>query len=383
MTVSIADLTDDRQAFVDAVRSFAAGEAGTPDRLQELTNHHEVSHNVALCRQLGELGYIGVGISEDHGGGGGTIVDTCLLVEELFYAQVPVTGLYTSLTVAETVERWAEGDLKDELLRSICAGDTHVLGFSEPEAGSDLAALRCRATPTDGGYVVNGQKTWTTNAHFGDHVLLMVRTGAPGSRHKGISMLTVPMDTEGIEVRGIDSLGGKEVNDVFFTDVFVPQERLIGTENEGWDQLRAGLNAERLLIGAIFLGHGRRAFDDALAYVKEREQFGRSIGSFQAIKHRFADLATELECCRLLVYDIARRTEAEPDRVLPREASMVKLKVTETARRVALEGMQMMGGYGYASEYGMERHVRTTLAATIYGGASEVQRDIIGKTLGL
>ena len=145
----------------------------------------------------------------------------------------------------------------------------------------------------------------------------------------------------------------------------------------------AGLNAERLLIGAVFLGHGRRAFDDALAYVKERRQFGRPIGTFQAIRHRLADLATELECCRLLVADLARRTEVEPDKVLAREASMVKLKVTETARRVALEGMQMMGGYGYASEYGMERHVRNTLASTIYGGASEVQRDIIGKTYGL
>lgn len=176
-TASIADLSDEREAFVDAVRTFAAGEAGTAEKLEQLTDHHEVSHNVELCRKLGELGYIGVGIPEEHGGGGGTIVDTCLLVEELFYAQVPVTGLYTLLTVAETVERNAEGDLKDELLRSICAGDGHVLGFSEPEAGSDLAALRCRAKATDGGYVVDGQKTWTTNAHFGDHVLLMVRTG--------------------------------------------------------------------------------------------------------------------------------------------------------------------------------------------------------------
>src|SRR5215213_2460620 len=333
-SAATVDMTDERMAFVDALRTFAAGECGSAERLEELTSGHEHSHNVNLCHKLGELGYIGVGIPEEHGGGGGTIVDTCLLVEELFYAKVPVTGLYTSLTVAETVERHAQGDLKDQLLRSICDGDVHVLGFSEPEAGSDLASLRCSAKRVDGGWTVNGQKTWTTNAHFGDHVLLMVRTGEPGSRHKGITMLSLPMDTEGIEVRGIDS-------------------------------------------------HGGRAFDDALAYVKEREQFGRAIGSFQAIKHRLADLATELECCRLLVYDVAQRTEAEPDKVLPREASMVKLKVTETAKRVALECMQSMGGYGYASEYGMERHVRNTLASTIYGGASEVQRDIIGKTYGL
>jgi isovaleryl-CoA dehydrogenase len=214
-------------------------------------------------------------------------------------------------------------------------------------------------------------------------VLLMVRTGDPDSGHRGITMLSVPMGSDGIEVRPIDTMNGREVNDTFFTGVFVPEERLIGEENRGWEQLMAGLSAERLLIGAVFLGHGRRAFDDALAYVRERRQFGRPIGSFQAIRHRLADLATELECCKLLVYDVARRTEAQPDVVLAREAAMVKLKVTETARRVALDGMQMMGGYGYASEYGMERHVRNALASTIYGGASEVQREIIGKTLGL
>jgi alkylation response protein AidB-like acyl-CoA dehydrogenase len=126
-----------------------------------------------------------------------------------------------------------------------------------------------------------------------------------------------------------------------------------------------------------------RAFDDLLAYVREREQFGRPIGTFQALRHRLADLATELECCRLLVYDVAAKVDADPDRLLPREASMAKLKCTEVGKQVALEGMQMMGGYGYATEYPMEGHVRRALVGTIYGGTSEIQRDIIGKTLGL
>src|SRR5882724_6173111 len=368
MTVTTASISreDERRAFVDALPR-----GGTE------------SHNEELCRKLGALGYLGVGVPEEDGGGGGTIVNTCLLIKDVCRAKLPLTGLYTSLTVAEAVQRHATGELRRELLSSICAGETHSLGYSEPEAGSDLASLRCRATPVDGGYVVNGQKTWTSNAQFAEHILLMVRTGGPESRHDGISMLSLPMAGDGIEVCPIDTMGGREVNDVFFTDVFVGAERLVGEENRGWWQLMAGLNAERLLIGAVFLGHAQRAFDDALAYVKERKQFGRPIGSFQALRHRFADLATELDCCRLLVYDVARRAEAEPDRVLAREASMVKLKVTETARRIALDGMQMMGGYGYASEYGMERHVRNALAATIYGGTSEVQRDIIGKTLGL
>jgi len=117
--------------------------------------------------------------------------------------------------------------------------------------------------------------------------------------------------------------------------------------------------------------------------VREREQFGRPVGTFQALRHRVADLATEVECCRLLVYDVAARVDADPAASFAREASMAKLKVTETARRAALEGMQMMGGYGYATEYDMERHVRNALVTTIFGGTSEIQRDIIGKTYGL
>jgi alkylation response protein AidB-like acyl-CoA dehydrogenase len=140
---------------------------------------------------------------------------------------------------------------------------------------------------------------------------------------------------------------------------------------------------ERLILAASALGIAERAFDDTLAYIKERKQFGRPIGSFQALKHRIADLATELESTRLLVYDVARKVDEDPSRMLPREASMAKLKATELAKRCALEGMQMMGGYGYASEYDMERHVRATLVMSIYGGTNEIQREIVSKTYGL
>jgi len=193
----------------------------------------------------------------------------------------------------------------------------------------------------------------------------------------------VPRDAEGMEIRGIETMGGRVVNDVFFTDVKVPAENLIGVEGGAWMQLMAGLNTERLIIAAQSLGFARRAFDDLLTYVKERKQFGRPIGSFQALSHRIADLATELEVCKLLVYDVAQKVDANPGALFPREASMAKLKVTETGKKIALEGMQMMGGYGYATEYDMERHVRQNLVSTIYGGTSEIQREIIAKTYGL
>jgi alkylation response protein AidB-like acyl-CoA dehydrogenase len=196
-------------------------------------------------------------------------------------------------------------------------------------------------------------------------------------------MIFVPAGTEGMETTPIETMGGQETNTVYFHDCEVPAESLLGELDRGWTQLIAGLNAERLILAATMLGIGQRAFDDALAYAKERKQFGRPIGSFQALQHRFADLATELEAARLMTWWVATLNDEDPDRMLPREASMVKLFVTETSQKVALEGMQMMGGYGYSSEYDMERLVRSTLVSTIYGGTSEIQRGIIAKTLGL
>ena len=196
-------------------------------------------------------------------------------------------------------------------------------------------------------------------------------------------MFDVPAGTEGLAISQIPTMGGREVNDLYFTDCELPEDAVVGEVGQGWRQLMSGLNTERLILGAMMLGTAQRAFDDALAFVTTREQFGQPVGRFQAIRHRLADLATEIEATRLLVYAVARRADAEPDRVLAREASMVKLKATETAKRIAIEGMQMMGGYGYATEFDMEHHVRSTIVSTVYGGTNEIQRDIIGKTFGL
>ena len=196
-------------------------------------------------------------------------------------------------------------------------------------------------------------------------------------------MISVPAGAEGMEIRPIETMGGREVNDVFFTDCRVPADRLIGREDHAWTQLMNGLNNERLIIAAQSLGLARRAFDDVLAYVKERKQFGQPIGSFQTLKHRLSDLATEIEVTRLLVYSVASKVDANPGQMYPREASMAKLKATEVVKRTTLEAMQMMGGYGYAVEYDMERQVRVALVTTIYGGTSEIQREIIARSYGL
>jgi alkylation response protein AidB-like acyl-CoA dehydrogenase len=165
--------------------------------------------------------------------------------------------------------------------------------------------------------------------------------------------------------------------------VRVPESALLGVEGNGWTQLMAGLNNERVILAASALGLAQRTFDDALAYAKERKQFGRPVGTFQALQHKFADMATDIAQARLLVRFVARLTDEDPTRMLPQEASMAKLAATELAKRCALEGMQIMGGYGYAKEYPMERHLRSAVVTTIYGGTSEIQRNIIAKTLGL
>ncbi len=379
----IGDLTDEQRDFVAAIRDFCAREAGTREQRDALTENGRKPHNIELSKRVGELGWFGIGFPEEYGGIPGGIVDMCLLLEETARGQLPVGGYGVSRIIAAATMKFGTDEQKQKILGNIAAGGQEAIAMSEPGSGSDVASLQCRAVRDGDDYVINGQKTWISEAHYAENVLLVCRTDDSGSKHEGLSMIFVPKDTPGMELRLIDTMGGDIVNDVFFTDCRVPVENLLGTENQGWLQLTAGLNIERLILAAMMLGVAQRAFDETLSYIKEREQFGRPIGSFQAIRHRVADLATELECCRLLTYDVARRVDQDPDAMFPREASMAKLKVTETAKKIALEGMQMMGGYGYATEYDMERHVRTTLVSTIYGGTSEVQREIIGKTLGL
>ena len=196
-------------------------------------------------------------------------------------------------------------------------------------------------------------------------------------------MIFVPRDAEGFTITPIPTMGGQETNELYLDDVRVPESALLGAEGSGWIQLMSGLNYERTILAATSLGLAQRAFDDTLAYVKERKQFGRPVGSFQSLQHRLAELATELVQVRLLVRMVAQMTDADPTRMLPAEASMAKLAATELAKRTALEAVQMAGGYGYATEYPMERHLRAAVVTTIYGGTSEIQKNIIAKTLGL
>lgn len=383
--MDVYGLTDEQRYFAAAVREFCLRECGTQLQLDALTEGGTEQHNQELYAKLARAGYLGVSFPEEYGGSGGGLTEQVILFEELWRGLAPVHGAGTSHTVAGIYKRYASEAQKKSVLGAICDGEVMSISISEPEAGSDAAGIACKAEPTASGFRINGQKTWCSDAQFASRILLVARTSRGDRRHDGLTMFEVPTDTPGIEIRSIATMGGSEVNDVFFTDAEVPASAVVGEAGGAWHQLMAGLNGERLVCAAQGLGMAQRTFDDLIAYVGERQQFGVKIGSFQALRHRIADLAIELEAARALVYTSTRRIEngqgTATERV--RAASMAKVKMTEVAKKIALEGVQMMGGYGYAVEYGMERNLRLSIAPTIYAGTNEIQRDIIAGTFGL
>ncbi|MEN0136424.1 MAG: acyl-CoA dehydrogenase family protein [Rhodococcus sp. (in: high G+C Gram-positive bacteria)] len=381
MTVT---LTDEQREFRSAVREFCRREVGSREQRDKLTDCGRQSHSLELNRRVADLGWAAIDVPEGYGGAGGNHVDLCVLLEELARGMAPIPWHGTTLITGGIYNRFANEELKKSVLARIAEGTALAIAMSEPGAGSDVAALNCRAERTADGWVLNGQKTWCTNAHLADSILVVARTDRGEKKHHGLTMFHVPSDTPGLSIKGIDTMNGEEVNDLYFTDCALPIDAVIGEVGQGWRQLMAGLDTERLILAAQMLGTAERAFDDCLTFITERTQFGQPVGSFQAVKHRMADLATEIECARLLVYSVAQQAD-DPSRTtnLSRASSMAKLKATEVSKSMSLEGMQMMGGYGYSTEFDMVHHVRVSLAATIYGGTNEIQREIIGKSYGL
>jgi alkylation response protein AidB-like acyl-CoA dehydrogenase len=368
-------LTDEQKDFVGAIRDFA-----TREKFEMPENDH---HSDEAAARLAEVGWWGLNIDEAYGGSGGSFMDATLFLEETTRGHVPIGGYGVTLIVVGALNQFGTEEQKQDHLGRVSRGGVLAIAMSEPDSGSDVASLKCKARRDNGEWVVSGSKMWCSYAHKASHILIVCRSQEGSEKHEGLSMIFVPRDAAGLTITPIKTMGGEETNELHLDDVRVPEEALLGTEGNGWIQLMAGLNKERVILAATSLGLAQRSFDDALAYAKERKQFGRPIGSFQALQHRFADMATDLIQARLLVRHVARLTDEDPSRMLPQEASMAKLACTELAKRVALEGVQIGGGYGYASEYPMEGHLRAAVVTTIYGGTSEIQKNIIAKTLGL
>ncbi|GAC57109.1 putative acyl-CoA dehydrogenase [Gordonia hirsuta DSM 44140 = NBRC 16056] len=375
--------TPEQQDFAKSIADFCKRETGTRAQRDAWTNNGQENHSVELYKKMADLGWAGINISEEYGGAGAGNVELCILLEEAIRGQAPIGGIGPTLITAAAYEKFADEDLKRAVLAGVVAGDSLSISMSEPEAGSDVGALTCRADKVDGGWKINGQKTWCSNAHFAKSILLIARTDSSGGKHEGLTQFHIPAGTPGMEIRQIDTLGGKEVNDIYFTDCFVPDSAVVGQVGNGWTQLMAGLNTERLILAAMQLGLAERSFSDTLEFIKDRKQFGRPIGTFQVLRHRMADHATEIAATKELIYALAQASDANPGKMMAREASMVKLKATEVSKAMTIDGMQMMGGYGYAKEFDAERLMRGAIISTVFGGTNEIQRDIIGKTYGL
>ncbi|WP_278261989.1 acyl-CoA dehydrogenase family protein [Nocardia sp. AG03] len=378
------EFSPEQRDFAAAVAAFAKREAGTREKRDALTDHDAEQHHAGVYAKMAELGWLGLTVPEAYGGSDASMVDMCILLEESLRGLLPIGAIGPTLITGGAYAKFGTEAQKETVLRGIVRGASQSISMSEPEAGSDVGNITTRAEKTSDGWLINGQKTWCSNAHISENILLVARTDRSGGKHEGLTMFHVPANTPGLEISPIELMGNqKETNDLYFTDCVLPEDAVVGEVGNGWRQLMTGLNFERLVLAAMSLGTAERAFEDTLQFISERKQFGRPIGSFQALRHRVADLATEIECTKLLVYSVAAAVDAAPTKTFAREASMAKLKATETAKQVALAGMQMMGGYGYAREFDMEKHVRGALVSTIFGGTSEIQRDIIGKTFGL
>jgi acyl-CoA dehydrogenase len=336
----------------------------------------------ALARQ----GWFGLIVPEKYGGAGGSAIELAILLEETGrHFEELAMWLFRTLTYGGyAVLRDGTKAQKETLLPKLLRGElSFCFGLTEPHSGSDAAALTTRAGRKGDGFVINGQKVFTSGMDISDYCLLVTRTTQGEKKQQGITNFLVDTKLPGIELRKIETLGQRAIGttQVFYNDVEVPASAVLGEVDRGWDAVDSYLWYERLCLSAARTGAAMAAFDYALAYAKERKQFGRRIGEFQAISHKLADMKAMLDVAQMLVYRFAwLMTQGKATRS---DAAVLKLTTGETYKAVSDMGVQILGGYGYCMEYPMQRFFRDSRLAVIGGGTSEIQRNIIARGLGL
>lgn len=376
------DLSHEQQMLRDSVHRFMS-HCCTPEHVSELDS--EARYPYEIYAGWAKLGLLGRGIPEEYGGYGGSIEDLALIAEDLAYWSYDLSTAFTvPLFTGMTVLKWGSEDQRRKFLPRLADGSMRLsVCISEPSAGSDVNGIATRAERCAEGWKINGQKLWITAASAHDTMLLVyARTDTSATARTGLSVFLVENDAPGVQIRKLDTLGRRAVgtHEIFLDDVTISEDRLVGECGQGWNILLSGLQTERALTAAGYAGSCQRVVDIASAYARERKQFGRAIGDFQAIGHMLADMQTQTDAARLLAYQAAGRLSRGLDAL--REVATAKLFGSEAYAALANMGMQIMGAYGYSMEYEMQRHLRDARSTTIGAGSSQIQRNLIASAMG-
>jgi alkylation response protein AidB-like acyl-CoA dehydrogenase len=355
-----------------------------PDYIRRLDR--EQAYPYELYDEWVKAGLLAMPFPEAYGGLDGSIIDLAIISEELSRRSTDLTMAYGgSVFCGLNLLKKGSEEQKRHWLPKLLSGEVKFsISMSEPDAGSDIGAMRTTARRDGDEYVVSGQKLWATGAAAKNNVInCYVKTDTKANFRHGMSLLLIPNDARGIKMRKLEMLGRRCTGtyEVFFDEVRVPAANLVGGENKGFDVVLSGLNVERITSAANAVGGCQAIVDLATAYAKERKQFGRPIGTNQAIAHMLADMHTKVEAARSLMWRAAWLVSAGREAV--REITMAKLFAGETYVEVAAMGMQILGGYGMSYEFDMQRYFRDSRAATVAAGTSQIQRNLIANLMGL
>lgn len=376
---ALTQLSEDEQAFKSAVAEFVNGEVRP--RIAQM--EREAKLDPALIKGYFEMGLMGIQAAEAHGGAAGSVMMVTLAVEEISKADASsaiMVDVQNTLVAHPLLSAGTKEQL-DKWMPTLCSGTVGAYALSEASSGSDAFGLQTRAVKVDGGWKLNGRKMWITNgAEAG--IFILFATVDPSKGYKGITAFIVEREMRGFSVgKKEDKLGirASSTTELILEDVFVPDFNVLGPVGQGYKIAIETLNEGRIGIGAQMIGVAQGALDAAVAYVKERQQFGKPLAEFQAIQFQLAQAATELEAARLMVYNSARLRDAGED--IAQAGAMAKLYSSQVAERVTSICVELFGGYGYTKDYPVEKFYRDAKIGTIYEGTSNMQLATIAKGL--
>src|SRR6187401_299882 len=371
-------LSDEQRLISEAAREFADKEI--IPRVKE--NDRAARFDRELASKLGEVGYLGAPVAEQYGGRGLDYIGYGLIVEQVGRGDSSartVVSVQTSL-VAGSIEKWGSEEQKTRWLPKLCSGESlGCFGLTEPDTGSDAANLRTRATKTDNGWSISGQKMWISLGNFSEVALIFAQTD-PDKKHKGLACFLVPTASEGFttqEIHGKLGLRSSDTAEISLDSVEVGEDAMLGEIGDGFKVAMSALDNGRYSVAAGFVGICDGCVDASVAYAKERRQFGVPIGSFQLVQELIADMIVKRDAARLLVYRAGELKDRDVRNTV--ETSIAKYYATEAAVECANAAIQVHGGSGYVDDYPVERYLRDARVTTLYEGTSQIHKLIIGR----